>query len=109
MIRALFLAFDDLGDRRILAILVRSLLVTLLVFALLGVALGFLLKGFDPCGLVSSDDSCPLGGSTSGFGAFSRNKAMVASDAPAVRSRFSASPVNGNDTPHVVQILPASL
>lgn len=70
MIRALFLAFDDLGDRRILAILVRSLLVTLLIFAVLGVALGFLLRGFDPCGLLSSDDSCPLGGSTSGLGAF---------------------------------------
>jgi len=70
MIRALFLAFDDLGDRRILAILVRSLLVTLLIFVVLGVALGFLLRGFDPCALLSSDDSCPLGGSTSGLGAF---------------------------------------
>ncbi len=70
MIRALFLAFDDLGDRRILAILARSLLVTLLIFAVLGVALGVLLKGFDPCGLLSDDDSCPLGGSTGGFGAF---------------------------------------
>ncbi len=69
MIRALFLAFDDLGDRRILAILARSLLVTLLIFSLLGVALGFLLNGFDPCGLLSADDSCPLGGSASGLGA----------------------------------------
>ncbi len=70
MIRALLLAFDDLGDRRVLAILVRSLLVTLLIFVVLGVALGFALKGFDPCGLIADDDSCPLGGSTSGFGAF---------------------------------------
>jgi len=70
MIRALFLAFDDLGDRRILAILGRSLLVTLLIFVVLGVALGVVLNGFDPCSLLSDDDSCPLGGSTSGFGAF---------------------------------------
>jgi CysZ protein len=69
MIRALLLAFDDLGDRRILAILLRSLLVTLLIFVLLGVALGFVLKGVDPCALLSSDDNCPLGGSTSGLGA----------------------------------------
>lgn len=69
MIRALTLAFDDLGDRRILAILLRSLLATLLVFAALGVALAYLLNGVDPCAWLSADDSCPLGGSTSGFGA----------------------------------------
>lgn len=77
MIRALFLAFDDLGDRRILAILLRSLLVTLLIFAVLGVALGFLLEGADPCGMLSADDSCPLGGSASGFGAFLLTAVLV--------------------------------
>jgi CysZ protein len=70
MIRAFFLALDDLGDRRVLAILGRSLLLTLAIFAGLGVLLGWLLSGFDPCGLLSADDSCPLGGSASGFGAF---------------------------------------
>ncbi len=69
MIRALLLAFDDLGDRRILAILARSLLVTLLIFAVLGVGLAVLLKGVDPCALWSDDESCPLGGAAGDFGA----------------------------------------
>jgi uncharacterized protein involved in cysteine biosynthesis len=69
MIRAFFLALDDMGDRRILAILGRSLLVTLLIFVALGVVLAFALKGFDPCALWSDEDSCPLGASGSGFGA----------------------------------------
>jgi CysZ protein len=69
MIRALMLSFDDLGDRRVLAILGKSLLVTLLVFVVIGVALGFALNGFDPCAMWS-DDSCPLSPSASGFGAF---------------------------------------
>lgn len=69
MIRALMLSIDDLGDRRVLGILGRSLVVTLLIFVGLGIALAFALNGFDPCGLWS-DDSCPLGPSASGFGAF---------------------------------------
>lgn len=69
MMRAFFLALDDLGDRRILGILGRSLLVTLLIFAGIGIALAYALNGFDPCGLWS-DDTCPLGPSASGFGAF---------------------------------------
>ena len=69
MMRAFLLALDDLGDRRILGILGRSLVVTLLIFAGIGIALAYALNGFDPCGLWS-DDSCPLGPSASGFGAF---------------------------------------
>ncbi|HLZ79376.1 MAG TPA: EI24 domain-containing protein [Sphingomonas sp.] len=69
MMRAFLLAIDDLGDRRILAILGRSLVVTLLIFTGLGIALAFALNGYDPCGLWS-DDSCPLGPSASRFGAF---------------------------------------
>ena len=69
MIRALLLSIDDLGDRRVLGILGRSLVVTLLIFVGIGIALAFALNGFDPCGLWS-DDSCPLGPSASGFGAF---------------------------------------
>jgi uncharacterized protein involved in cysteine biosynthesis len=65
VMRAFLLAIGDLGDRRVLAILGRSLLMTLLIFAGIGVAL----DGADPCSLWS-DDSCPLGPSASGFGAF---------------------------------------
>lgn len=68
MIRALMLSIDDLGDRRVLGILGRSLVVTLLIFVGLGIALAFALNGFDPC-VQWSDDSCPLGPSASGFGA----------------------------------------
>ena len=70
MIRAFFLALDDLGDRRVLGILGRSLLLTLAIFVGLGFLLGWALTGFDPCGLLSGDESCPLGGGASGFGAF---------------------------------------
>lgn len=69
MMRVLLLSIDDLGDRRVLAILARSLIATLLLFVGIGVALAFALKGADPCRLWS-DDSCPLGPSASGFGAF---------------------------------------
>jgi hypothetical protein len=69
VMRAFLLAVGDLAHGRVLAILGRSLLVTLLVFVVLGAVLGFALDGFDPCGLWS-DDSCPLGPSASGFGAF---------------------------------------
>ena len=68
MVRALALAVGDLRDRRVVAVLVRSLLVTLAVFAALGVGLAMLLRGTDPCGLVGVD-ACPLDGATSGFGA----------------------------------------
>lgn len=70
MIRAFLLALDDLGDRRVLGIVGRSLLTTLLIFAVLGVTLGWALHGADPCGWWSSEDSCPLGTGASGLGAF---------------------------------------
>ncbi len=69
VMRAFLLAIGDLSDRRVLAILGRSLLITLLIFFGIGVVLGFTLNGTDPCSLWS-DDSCPLGPSASGFGAF---------------------------------------
>jgi uncharacterized protein involved in cysteine biosynthesis len=69
MIRAFLLALDDLGDRRVLGILGRSLLTTLLIFAVLGVALGWALHGADPCNWWSAEDSCPLGAGSSGVGA----------------------------------------
>ncbi|MBA2934906.1 EI24 domain-containing protein [Sphingomonas sp. CGMCC 1.13654] len=70
MIRAFFLALDDLGDVRVLRILGRSLLTTLAIFVVLGFLLGWALHGADPCSWWSEDDSCPLGGGTSGLGAF---------------------------------------
>lgn len=41
MIQALFLSIGQLGDRRILAVLVQSMLVTVAIFAVLGVGLWF--------------------------------------------------------------------
>jgi CysZ protein len=69
MLRTLPLSLADLGQPRIIAILVRSLLVTLLIFVALGVLAVWLLQGSDPCGLLSGR-SCELGWSASGFGAF---------------------------------------
>ena len=68
MIRSLFLALGDLADPRILGILVRSLLITLLIFIGLGVLLGWALDGVDPCGWFG-EGGCALGPSASSFGA----------------------------------------
>lgn len=65
---AFFLALGDLADRRILAILLRSLAVTLVIFVLIGVALGWGLAGADPCGLVG-DMECRLSAAEGGIGA----------------------------------------
>lgn len=59
----------DLADPRILGILLRSLLVTLLIFAVLGIGIGWLLDGRDICGWIG-EDSCILGTPASAFGAF---------------------------------------
>ncbi|MEO7787456.1 MAG: EI24 domain-containing protein [Sphingomicrobium sp.] len=69
MIRILSLALGDLADRRILAILGQALLVTALLFVMLGIAAGWALAGSDPCALAGID-SCPIDGGTSGIGAF---------------------------------------
>jgi len=69
MITALTLAIGDLGNPRVLGILVRSLIITLLIFVGLGVLTAWGLSGADPCGWLS-DDSCPLGASTSTLSAF---------------------------------------
>ena len=50
VIEALFLSLGDLGSSRILGVLIRSLIITLLIFLLLGIAMGWLLVGSDPCG-----------------------------------------------------------
>jgi uncharacterized protein involved in cysteine biosynthesis len=69
MIRAFLLAIGDLADGKILSILLRSLVVTLMIFAGIAILLGWALHGVDPCGWWSADDSCPLDASASGIGA----------------------------------------
>lgn len=69
MIRAFTLAIGDLADRRIIGILLRSLLITLSIFVLAGIAAGWLLDGADPCDWIGMD-GCPLDAPASGLGAF---------------------------------------
>ena len=68
MIRAFFLAIGDLADRRIIGVMISSLLITLALFALLGAGLGWALDGSDPCDAIGLD-SCQLGGAASSLGA----------------------------------------
>ena len=69
MIRSLSLALGDLLDPRLLGIVVRSLIVTLLIFVGLGLLLAWALNGADPCAWLS-DATCELGTAASGLGAF---------------------------------------
>ena len=59
MLRAIGLAVADLGNRRVLAIVLQSLGIALLIFAGLAAAAAWFLSGSDPCGAVGLD-SCPL-------------------------------------------------
>jgi CysZ protein len=68
MIRAFTLALGDLADRRIIGILLRSLIITLLIFAVSGIAAAWLLDGADPCDWIGLD-SCPLDAPASGWSA----------------------------------------
>jgi uncharacterized protein involved in cysteine biosynthesis len=68
MIRALALAIGDLADPRLLGVLLRSLLVTLLIFVGLGVILTWALDGADPCAWWG-DGGCELGLAASSLGA----------------------------------------
>lgn len=68
MIGIFFLALGDLSDSRILGVLLRSLLVTLLIFAALGVGLGWALAGSDPCAAFG-DMECTLSPAEGGIGA----------------------------------------
>ena len=68
MLRALPLSLADLAQPRIVAILIRSLVATLLIFVGLGLIAIWALNGTDPCGWLSLS-SCELGLSASGFGA----------------------------------------
>ena len=68
MIRALALAIGDLADPRLLGLLFRSLLVTLLIFVGLGVLLTWALDGADPCAWIG-EGGCELGFAASSLGA----------------------------------------
>jgi uncharacterized protein involved in cysteine biosynthesis len=59
VLRAIGLAVADLGNRRVLAIVLQSLGIALLIFAGLAAASAWFLSGSDPCGAVGLD-SCPL-------------------------------------------------
>jgi uncharacterized protein involved in cysteine biosynthesis len=69
-------AVGQLGDPAIVRILVRSLLVTLLIFAALGALAAWALAGVDPCGWWG-EDSCALGLSASGLGALLATALML--------------------------------
>ncbi|USI73809.1 EI24 domain-containing protein [Sphingomonas morindae] len=68
MLRALALAVGQLADPALLRILMRSLLLTLALFAAAGLAIGWALSGSDPCGLIGLD-GCPLDATASGLSA----------------------------------------
>ena len=68
MFRALTLSIGQLGDPAIVRVLLRSLAITLALFAGLGVLAGWALDGVDPCGWLL-DGSCPLDAAASGLGA----------------------------------------
>jgi len=68
MLRSLGLAITDLGDGRIIGLMLQALAVTALIFVTLAAILVYLLAGFDPCGLFGAD-ACPLDAGTGGLGA----------------------------------------
>jgi len=62
VIRAFSLSLGQLGDRRILAVLAKSLLIGLIVFAAAAALVGWLLTGANPCGWGPLSGDCTLGG-----------------------------------------------
>ena len=68
MIEALGRAVADLANRRVLAIMLQALAISLLVFVVVAIVLARLLSGADPCALVGID-SCPLGPHSGTIGA----------------------------------------
>lgn len=68
MLRVIGLALIDLTDRRVTAILIEALAVTLLIFVAIAALLFWLLSGSDPCSAVGIS-ACELGPKGSGAGA----------------------------------------
>lgn len=61
MLRAFTLSLAQLGDPRIRRLLIKSVLITLLVFAAAAAFAGWLLTGTNPCGWGPLDSQCALG------------------------------------------------
>ena len=62
MIRAFTLALGQLRDPRIVRVLAKSVLLSLLLFALAATLVGWLLTGTNPCGWGPLDGQCTVGG-----------------------------------------------
>lgn len=62
MLQAFTLSVAQLRDPRILKVLVKSLLLTILIFAAAAVLVGWLLTGANPCGWGPLDSDCTVGG-----------------------------------------------
>lgn len=68
MISALGRAVADLGNRRVLAIMLQAIAISLVIFAVLAAVLAWFLSGADPCNLLGLG-SCPLGAGAGTIGA----------------------------------------
>jgi uncharacterized protein involved in cysteine biosynthesis len=64
MLTAFSRAFGQLGDRAVLRVLVKSLALTLLLFALAAALAAWLLTGTNPCGIGPLDWRCEIGAGT---------------------------------------------
>ena len=62
MLNAFTLSLAQLGDRRILAVLVKSILLTLVIFAAAAALVGWLITGTNPCGIGPLDWNCTIEG-----------------------------------------------
>jgi uncharacterized protein involved in cysteine biosynthesis len=62
MLRALSLSFGQIADPRVRSVLVKSVLLTLLIFAAVAALAGWLLTGSNPCGIGPLDYDCTIGG-----------------------------------------------
>jgi len=65
VIRAFALAVRQLGDPRIRSVLLKSVLLTLALFAAAAALAGWLLAGANPCAWGPMDGECTIGGGTS--------------------------------------------
>jgi uncharacterized protein involved in cysteine biosynthesis len=62
VLNAFSLSLAQLGDRRILAVLVKSILLTLVIFAAAAALVGWLISGTNPCGIGPLDWECRIEG-----------------------------------------------
>jgi uncharacterized protein involved in cysteine biosynthesis len=62
VLSAFSLSVAQLGDRRIFSVLLKSVLLTLVVFAAAAALIGWLLTGSNPCGIGPLDYECTIGG-----------------------------------------------